>query len=102
MVIGALRLTLHIAGGRSLKAKRQVVRSLIEHLCHRFNAAVAEVGAQDDHRRAVIGATVVSGDSQHADSMLSALVEAAHARSKAPIVDVRTELIFAGEDHGTW
>ncbi|MDR2182696.1 MAG: DUF503 domain-containing protein, partial [Clostridiales bacterium] len=41
------KLTFHIPHAASLKDKRQVCRSLVDRARRRFNAAVAEVGAQD-------------------------------------------------------
>jgi len=53
-------LTLQIAGASSLKEKRAVVRSLVERLRKRLDLSAAEVGLQDDVRRAQIGFAAVS------------------------------------------
>ncbi len=47
MIVAAARLTLIIPDNDSLKGKRKVVKSLIEKVRHRFEAAVAEVGDND-------------------------------------------------------
>ena len=62
MIAIAVLLTLHLPGVRSLKEKRAVVRSLVERLRSRLDLSAAEVGAQDELRRAQIGFAVVSGD----------------------------------------
>lgn len=62
MVTISVLLTLHLPGVRSLKEKRAVVRSLTARLRGRLDLSAAEVGAQDQPQRALIGFAVVSGD----------------------------------------
>ena len=45
---------LHVAESRSLKTKRQVVRSVRDALRERLGAAVAETGGQDTWQRATL------------------------------------------------
>jgi uncharacterized protein len=47
MVIGLLTLDLHFPGARSLKDKRQALRSLETRIRNRFNVSLAEVEHQD-------------------------------------------------------
>jgi len=47
MFVGLLTLELHIAEARSLKDKRQILRSLKDRLRRKFNVAVAELDFQD-------------------------------------------------------
>lgn len=70
MVIGSLTLTLHLPLSQSLKAKRQVVASLVARLRRSFNVAVAEVGGLDSWQLAVIGVSCVSNDRRLADRLL--------------------------------
>ncbi len=60
MTTVSVLLTLHIPSARSLKDKRAVVRSLVERLRKRLDLSAAEVGLQDDPRRAQIGFAAVS------------------------------------------
>ncbi|MEY4070177.1 MAG: hypothetical protein RL721_791, partial [Candidatus Eisenbacteria bacterium] len=62
MVVGVVRIELHLPGSRSLKDKRQVVRSLKERLRERVHASVAEVEHQDLWQRAALGLAVVAAD----------------------------------------
>lgn len=62
MVTVAVLLTLRLLDTRSLKEKRGVVRSLVERLRNRRHVSAAEVGLQDDVRRAQVGFATVSGD----------------------------------------
>ena len=93
MLIGVLYLSLKLFETASLKDKRAVVRSLVDRTRHRFNAAVAEVGAQDDAGHAQIGITCVSNDAAHAHAMLMQIlhfIEELHV--DAEITDVETEV----------
>src|SRR2546425_643912 len=55
MVVGTLRMELHLPASHSLKAKRSVVNHVKERLRTRFNASVAEVDNQDLWQRATLG-----------------------------------------------
>jgi hypothetical protein len=65
MPIGLLTLEIHIPDARSLKDKRQVLRSLKDRLRHQFNVAVAELDHQDVWQRALVGIVTLSNDEQH-------------------------------------
>jgi uncharacterized protein len=94
MHVGVCRLTLQLADSQSLKAKRQVVRSLVERLRRRFNAAVAEVEEQDTWQTAVIGIAVVSNQAAHADRQIATIVHEIEAtRLDAVVVDQQVEII---------
>ena len=71
MVVGIVRLELHLPAAQSLKDKRQVVRSLKERLRERVRAAVAEVEYQDLWQRAAIGIAVVAADGGQVREMLN-------------------------------
>lgn len=60
MHVGILQFELLIAGAESLKDKRRAVRAAKDRLRHHLGVSVAEVAAQDEHHRAVLGLTVVS------------------------------------------
>ncbi len=74
MVIGLLTIHLHLDGVGSLKGKRSIVKSLVERLRSRFNASVAETGAQDSTKLAIVGVGVISNDGSHLDEQLDKIV----------------------------
>ncbi|MBE3573043.1 MAG: DUF503 domain-containing protein [Moorella humiferrea] len=92
MVIGVGRATLRIAGARSLKDKRRVLKSLLTRLHNRFNVAAAEVGLHDRHREAEIGIACVSTAGSHADSILAAILEFLQIQGDIELIDYHTEL----------
>lgn len=75
MPIGLLTLEIHIPDARSLKDKRQVIRSLRDRLRARFNVAVAEMEHQDLWQRAVVGVVTLSNDAGHLEQSLRAIFD---------------------------
>ncbi len=81
MIVGILRLRLHMRGNRSLKDKRQIVLRIKDKVAHHFNVAVAEVGDNDDWKVATLGFSTVSNDAALVQSVLQkvgATVESLH------------------------
>lgn len=98
MIVGVLRLTLHVPQARSLKDKRRVVQKLRDRIRARFDVSVAEVDAQDLHQRAVLGVSVVSSDAGVCDSVLEQVARAAETAADAVLVERTTELVTIGRD----
>jgi uncharacterized protein len=73
MPIGLLTLEIHIPDARSLKDKRQVLRSLKDRLRAHHNVAVAELEHQELWQRSRVGVVSISGDSQHLEELLEAI-----------------------------
>jgi uncharacterized protein len=65
MHVLALEVELHIPEARSLKAKRSIVKSIVDGARHRFGVASAEVGFQDQWQRAQLGFAAVSSTAHH-------------------------------------
>lgn len=100
MIVGTARVVLSLPGNDSLKGKRKVLRRILDRVRHKHNAAIAEVDAMDDHRRAVLGLAVISNDARHASSMLDKILDFVEASSDVPVVERRTELLHLGAgDH---
>jgi uncharacterized protein YlxP (DUF503 family) len=97
MVVGVCQISLSLPGVTSLKAKRSIVRKVLDRTANRFNVSAAEVGEQDVHRRAVLGFAVVSGDRRHANSMLDAIASFVEGSADAVVLDRSTELVSLGE-----
>jgi uncharacterized protein YlxP (DUF503 family) len=101
MVIGVCQISLSLPGVTSLKAKRSIVRKVLDRTANRFNVSVAEVGLQDMHRQAVLGFAVVSGDRRHANSMLDSIASFVERVADAVVMDRSTELVSIN-DIGSW
>ena len=77
MAIGLLTLEIYIPDSRSLKDKRQVLRSLKDRLRGRFNVAVAELDHQDNWQRAQVGIVSISNDAAHLEQSLRTVLNEA-------------------------
>ncbi len=76
MYAAALRLELRIPSVRSLKEKRRVLKALMSQLSSAFPLAVAEVGFQDQWRRATLGAALVGAQAGHLERVILAVQRA--------------------------
>jgi uncharacterized protein len=90
MHAAALSLDLHIPASRSLKAKRAVVRPIVDGLRHRFHVSVAEVGFQDQWQRARLGVAVVAESDGHLRELLDTVERFVVARPDVELVEVET------------
>lgn len=65
-----LTMELHIPQSGSLKAKRRVVRHILDTCRHRYQVAAAEVSYQGQWQRAELGFAAVAGTAKHVDEVL--------------------------------
>jgi uncharacterized protein len=96
MIIGVRVMQFSIPENASLKGKRGIVRSAIERAASRFNAAISEVGAQDEHRRAIVGVSVVSTSQAHAARMLDEIDQFLRSADGWAQETKRTEFVSIG------
>ncbi len=94
MHIGVCKIQLRIPESQSLKAKRRVIKSLVNRLKNRFNVAVAEVEALDAHQFAVLAAVSVSNDAAHLHKIISHVITFVETNADAELVDYETEFFF--------
>ena len=71
MFVGILRIELYMEGNRSLKDKRQILKSLIQRTKSKFNnISIAEVGSNDLWQKATIGICTISNEKRLVNSLL--------------------------------
>ena len=92
MVVGSLRVRLLLRESRSLKDKRQVVRSIKDRLRHGFNVSVAEVDALDNRQVAVLGSAMVCNESGPIRSTFEQIVQALRGHPVAEFLGHETEM----------
>ncbi|MQG35098.1 MAG: DUF503 domain-containing protein [SAR202 cluster bacterium] len=94
MHVGVCRMMLHLPDSDSLKAKRQVARSLADRIRNQFNVSVAEVEDHDLWQRLTLAICCVSNDSAHANEMVSKVVAfVEESRRDLELLDYQTEII---------
>jgi len=97
MTIVVCKFKLHLPLSRSLKAKRQVVRSVIGQIRSHFDVAVAEVGDQDLWQLSEIGVACVTSDVRHGQEVISHVASfvAALKLGEAELLNYETEVLNA-------
>lgn len=94
MVLGILRIVLHLPESGSLKDRRQVVMGLLQQVRARYGVAAAEIGDGSRWQIAEIGIACVSNDGRHADEVLSKVTAFVEERAgDAVIANVSTEVL---------
>jgi uncharacterized protein YlxP (DUF503 family) len=91
MQVLAVRFELHLPQSRSLKARRAVLRPVLDGLRSRFRVSVAEVGPQDLHQRAAVGVAIVSEQAEQCVKIADEIARFVWAAPDLEVVDeVRT------------
>lgn len=93
MVVGICTIELRLHGNRSLKGKRQVLRSIKDRIRNRFNVSIAEVDYQDKWQRSLIALAAVSNEQGHVSRILEGVVSTVESMGLAEIVDTQIEII---------
>lgn len=93
MVVGTLKVEFLLFDNRSLKGKRKVVRSMIDKVKSKFNAAIAEVGSNDKWQKIELGVSTVGNDRRHVDSSLNHILDFLESLCLAQIVNTEIDII---------
>lgn len=91
MVVGILTVDLMIPESNSLKDKRQVVKSVVDGIRHKFNVSAAELDCLDLWRRAVIGVACISNDKEVANTLLNRVLATIESNPRLSVTDCRLE-----------
>lgn len=83
---------LHLPDVESLKGKRQILKSLKDRLRRRFEISVAEVDHQDSWQRATLALACVSGDSRHANEVISKAMDFLEDHVDGYVTDIEVEI----------
>lgn len=86
MAFAMLICELHLPAARSLKAKRRVVKGLIDRMHSRFRVSVAETGFHDMHQRAQISIAAVDRAPSRLERLLEDLRDLAERSDDATVV----------------
>ena len=92
MFVGICEATVRAEWVSSLKEKRMVVKSLVEKTRHKFNASVAEVDRQEEHKMLVVGFACVSNEKSHAERMLQHILDFMEKSTEAELISAEYEV----------
>ena len=84
---------LHLPDVLSLKDKRHVLKGLKQRVRARFEVAVAEVDHQYSWQRATLAVAYVSGDSRHANEVVSKAIDFIEAHVEGMVIAESVELL---------
>ena len=73
MFVAVLKLHFAIYEIHSLKEKRSIVKSMMRRIHNKFKVSMAEIDAQDDLQRLILGFSLVGNDRRLLDSQMSHL-----------------------------
>jgi uncharacterized protein YlxP (DUF503 family) len=89
MRAAALRVELHLPSPQSLKAKRAILRPIVEGLKRLGSYSVAEVDHHDLWQRAAVGVAIAAPDGQSLAMQISRVRRYLDSRPDAEVIDIR-------------
>lgn len=93
MVVGVLRVEVHLPVSQSLKDKRSVLKSVRDRVRHRFNVAVAELDSNEMWQRATLGISTVGEDRAYVEGLLRELTEWLRATRLVELIRVEEDYV---------
>jgi uncharacterized protein YlxP (DUF503 family) len=84
---------IHLPDVGSLKAKRHALKGLKQRLRQQFEISVAEVDHHDSWQRATLALACVSGDSRHANEVISKAMDFIEDHVEGYVTDVQVEIL---------
>jgi hypothetical protein len=87
LFVAVASVELHFPGARSLKDKRQDLRSLLERLRHRFTVLVIESDHQDLHQRSGIAICAFATDAEATRATVDRALDHVHETFAGMVLD---------------
>jgi len=78
-MIGFCEIHLHLPEVSSLKAKRKIIKGLIDRIKYKFNVSITELDAHDKWQRAVIGVAYINKERKRIDQVLNKVISVIEA-----------------------
>lgn len=91
MLVGTLKVEVHIPGATSLKDKRQVVKGTIQKVQRRFNVSIAQLDGADLWQRATIGVAMVGGSREHVQRQLQLVLNFLDAEPRWNVTQIEMD-----------
>ncbi|MFH1238899.1 MAG: DUF503 domain-containing protein [bacterium] len=94
MIIGICVIELHVPSSRSLKHKRQVIKSLKDRIRLNFNVSVAEIDSLNLWQKATLGLAAVSNDKKYIDAIFEKIILLLKDNRAVNIIDYSVEILY--------
>ncbi len=98
LFVAVAQVELHLPGARSLKDKRQDVRSLVERMRHRLAVLVVESDHQELHQRAALAVSALATDAGAARGTVARALDIVHESFPGVVLDERLEVVQVGRE----
>jgi uncharacterized protein YlxP (DUF503 family) len=98
MIIGVLKIQIHLFGIGSLKGKRQIIKSVIGRLKSRFNFSVSEIDAHDSKVLGVIGLAVTGNDGHFINQQMDKVINFIQNDGRFYVGSIYRELFYTNDD----
>lgn len=92
MVVGTLKVSIHIHDNQSLKGKRKIVKSVVTKVQTKFNVSIAETGSNDKWQMVELGISTVANDRRFVNSTLDTILDYVDSLYLGEIVDSDIEI----------
>lgn len=93
LFVALAEVELHLPGARTLKDKRQDIRSLVERLRHRLTVLVVESDHQELHQRAALAVSAMATDAEAARGTVARALDVVHETFSGVVLDERVKLV---------
>lgn len=93
MLIGCLQLRIIIPESQSLKAKRFVLKSLVDKIRDRFNVSCSEVDGKDLWQASTVAVVMVGDDKQHINRCLDKIADLVRGIRRVEVLDQHLEFM---------
>jgi len=93
LFVALAEVELHLPGARTLKDKRQDIRSLVERLRHRLTVLVVESDHQELHQRAALAVSAMATDAEAARGTVARALDVVHETFSGVVLDERIKLV---------
>jgi uncharacterized protein YlxP (DUF503 family) len=93
MIIGLMRMELHLPTCNSLKDKRSIIKRLFAHLRRTYNVGVAEIDHQDVWRSTVIAVVTVFNEVVPAEQTLGKVAAEVVKTDGVDVINQEVELL---------
>ncbi|MDX9744984.1 MAG: DUF503 domain-containing protein [Syntrophales bacterium] len=102
MVAGLAVIDILMPGCRSLKEKRGVLKRVLKRTQNEFNVSIAEVGDNDQWKRARIGFCVVGNEKQYINAKMDHILDFIDSLHVAEIVKSKMEIMSMDDLLDPW
>lgn len=93
MIVGRIKIKIHIPWAHSLKEKRMVVKSICARVHNKFNVSISEVESQDAHQIITLGISYVTTENAHADSIADNVINFIEGSTDGEVFVIERETI---------